>query len=85
MNRYWFRPKRYGYGATPSTWEGWAAAAGVVVLTILATLWIPALFPTPGAGYAATLVAVLAIIAAFLWLVWKKTDAPWRWRWGDED
>ena len=20
---YWFRPKRYGYGATPITWQGW--------------------------------------------------------------
>ena len=24
MTRYWFKPKRYGYGATPVTWEGWA-------------------------------------------------------------
>ena len=23
MTTYWFRPKRYGYGATPVTWQGW--------------------------------------------------------------
>jgi len=32
MSRYWFRPKRYGYGATPVTWEGWALVAGFVVI-----------------------------------------------------
>ena len=24
VTTYWFRPRRYGYGATPMTWEGWA-------------------------------------------------------------
>ena len=28
-NRYWFRPKTYGYGATPMTWEGWALSLAV--------------------------------------------------------
>ena len=23
-NRYWFKPKVFGYGASPTTWEGWA-------------------------------------------------------------
>ena len=23
---YWFRPKRYGYGAEPANWMGWLAA-----------------------------------------------------------
>jgi hypothetical protein len=31
MTPYWFKPKRYGYGATPVTWQGWA-------LTLAATL-----------------------------------------------
>ena len=26
---YWFRPKRFGYGAVPATWQGWAATLGV--------------------------------------------------------
>jgi hypothetical protein len=32
----WFRPKRYGWGLTPATWQGWlvtgAYVAGVIVL-----------------------------------------------------
>ena len=36
MTRYWFRPKRYGYGATPSTWEGWAFTGLVVAIVAVA-------------------------------------------------
>jgi hypothetical protein len=32
MTRYWFKPKRYGYGATPATWEGWAFTGLVVAI-----------------------------------------------------
>jgi hypothetical protein len=33
-NRYRFRPKTYGYGATPITWEGWAVTIGIVVAMV---------------------------------------------------
>jgi hypothetical protein len=32
MSRYWFRPKRYGYGATPITWEGWVFTLAIVLV-----------------------------------------------------
>ncbi|MDB5444119.1 MAG: hypothetical protein JWP86_3102 [Phenylobacterium sp.] len=34
--RAWFRPKDFGYGATPITWKGWLATL-LFVLVILAT------------------------------------------------
>lgn len=34
--RPWFRPKDFGYGATPVTWEGWLATI-LFVLLVLAT------------------------------------------------
>jgi hypothetical protein len=30
--RYWFKRRRLGIGWTPSTWEGWAASAGFVLV-----------------------------------------------------
>jgi len=30
INRYWFEPKSYGYGAQPITWEGWAVVIAFV-------------------------------------------------------
>jgi hypothetical protein len=34
VTRYWFKPKRYGYGATPVTWQGWCATAAFVVVFV---------------------------------------------------
>jgi hypothetical protein len=38
MTRYWFRPKRYGYGATPTTWEGWAFTGLIVAILAVGAL-----------------------------------------------
>jgi hypothetical protein len=32
MAEYWFKPKRYGYGATPVTWQGWAVTRMALAL-----------------------------------------------------
>lgn len=74
---YWFRPKRFGFGAKPVTWQGWAAtllfgaAAGLIVnfATHRDRLWLVLLVP---------------LIVAFLWLVAVKTDGEWRFRWGGD-
>ena len=29
---YWFKPKPIGYGATPTTWEGWATAGAALIV-----------------------------------------------------
>ena len=33
MKRGWFGPKRWGWGASPASWEGWAAT-GVFILAM---------------------------------------------------
>ncbi|MAG38661.1 hypothetical protein CMO90_01090 [Candidatus Woesearchaeota archaeon] len=30
--KFWFKQKKYGYGATPITWEGWLVTAGFIVV-----------------------------------------------------
>lgn len=70
---YWFRPKPYGYGATPVTWRGWA----VTVAFIGAVLLVFFGFDQPfGLLFAAPLAFTFARIAR------RKTDGEWRWRWG---
>jgi hypothetical protein len=80
---YWFRPKRYGYGATPANWKGWLAVfAFVAVIAAIASL--NETLYGPGVRsfvLAATVVATLL----FLWVTWKKTDGAWRWRWGPDE
>jgi peptidoglycan/LPS O-acetylase OafA/YrhL len=83
MPTYWFKPKRYGYGATPVTWQGWAiTAASVLVVAIAALLILDHNTPSPWAW--TTFFAVEAAIIAILCVISRrKTDGDWRWRWGD--
>jgi hypothetical protein len=83
MSAYWFRPKRYGYGATPVTWQGWALIGAAVAVIVAATvLVLPHDRQSP--AVLLTFFAIEAAVLAVLWvIVRRKTDGEWRWRWGD--
>lgn len=83
MPRYWFRQKKLGYGATPSTWQGWTlsivsgALLFVVVLTgpsiqnnTLRALWM--------------ILGSAAIIVPTTFIAYIKTEGGWRWRNGKD-
>ena len=74
----WFAPKRYGYGATPITWQGWALTLGFVAIAMV----IARLFRQQPVR----LVAVLApVLIAFIVICARTTRGGWRWRWGEKD
>jgi hypothetical protein len=83
MPRYWFRQKKFGYGATPSTWEGWVvtivsalAVFGVILSgpmirdNVLRAVWI-------GSGLLVTVLITVSI-------TYRKTEGGWRWRNGKD-
>jgi hypothetical protein len=72
----WFQPKRYGLGATPSTWEGWL----VTLVFVGAFAGDPFVF-----GRTISILIAVILVAALLVIVWAKTDGGWRWRWGGKD
>jgi hypothetical protein len=76
---HWFAPRRYGYGATPATWQGWFVTAVMLALT-----WAVASF-AQHRGSMVLLLLLVPLIAGFAWLSWRKTDGAWRWRWGARD
>ena len=87
MARYWFKPKTYGYGATPVTWQGWVvtlgAAAVLVQLAFVFIAW-PAQAHT-GPGLAGLLVWAgleAMVIVGLIAIGHAKTDGEWNWRWG---
>jgi flagellar biosynthesis component FlhA len=88
MIEYWFRPKSYGYGATPINWKGWASSlvAAVALLAVLLLFVLPAPGGAPrsiletGLGMALAL-AVVVVFSAF---AKTRTSGEWRWRWGKD-
>ncbi len=85
MNHYWFKPKRYGYGAVPWTWESWLSTLGCALLVILDLRFVPGQFLDPLTGGLAATLIMMVILAAFIWLARVKTEGGWRWRSGEYD
>jgi hypothetical protein len=87
MSDYWFKPHDYGYGATPTSWKGWAAVAGYVAVVLVLVLSLAALpedMPEgPRAWQIATWVIMVGLLTlGFVRLCRARTDGEWRWRWG---
>jgi len=62
----WFGPRRYGWGWSPSSWQGWVVTiAFVVVSRVVLSLW-----PKRAA------VAMVGLVAAFLGVVLVTGDPP---------
>jgi hypothetical protein len=82
MTTYWFKPKRYGYGAMPVTWQGWAVTLGTVAAMVAVSLYLQLTAKSPWA--LAVVVAFDVVALATLFVVCRrKTEGEWRWRWGD--
>ncbi|MES2443148.1 MAG: hypothetical protein V4574_09985 [Pseudomonadota bacterium] len=75
---YWFRPKLFGWGAVPVTWQGWS-----LTLAVIAAAW-PITRLAARYGFA-PLALMIPLLIGFVWLCHAKTDGAWRWRWGDRD
>jgi hypothetical protein len=70
----WFRVKRYGYGVgLPIAWEGWL----VLFLYLAAIVAASALISSM-----ASLVVVVLLTPAVLYISYVRSDGEWRWRSG---
>ena len=79
MARYWFKPKRFGYGATPATWQGWALSVAAVVLAAGVVLAAPAIRDNLLRPVFVVLGLALVIGVASA-VAWRKTEGGWHWR-----
>jgi hypothetical protein len=82
---YWFKQRRFGYGATPVTWQGWVFVLVflAIVLACMGVVMLAGSYNSP-AGAIAALVVLLAAIVVMMVVGWRKTEGGWRWRWGGE-
>lgn len=79
MGKPWFRVKRYGFGAgLPCSWEGWALLIGFLVIVVSSAIVLVGRNPMMHLGVVLASTAILVVVS------WRKSDGPWKWRWGDE-
>jgi len=71
---YWFVRKRFGYGATPATWQGW--------LSVLAYVAIVAFFAWRLRSDTLRIAVLTPITLGYIWFVSTKTEGGFGWRWG---
>jgi hypothetical protein len=83
MTTYWFKPKRYGYGATPVTWEEWAVTLAAVAAMVAVSLFLR-LTERHYWALAVMLAFDAAVVVALVIVGRHKTDGEWRWRWGGD-
>lgn len=82
MAQGWFRPKRYGFGAAPASWQGWALTAAYLVLILALSSWLAEGAAAGNSRFVPfTAVAVLATLV-YVIVAWRTTEGGWRWRWG---
>ena len=82
MAEYWFKPKRYGYGAMPVTWQGWVVTLGTVLAMVAVSLYLRLTAKSLWA-LAALLIFDAVAVSTLVIISHRKTEGEWRWRWGD--
>lgn len=81
---YWFKQKRYGYGAAPSSWQGWAITIAYTATVGALSVWLVGDGdPQPRVLAYFGIVAALTIL--LLGIVARTTEGGLRWRWGDDE
>ncbi len=74
-NKYWFRPKTYGYGATPSSWEGWLVTLFFILLIISRTVQLQE-------NTLRFFVEFIIILIVLIIIIKYKTEGKMKWNWG---
>lgn len=83
--KYWFRPKRYGWGFTPISWEGWLATL-IFVALIYASVYVNEIYKETVnmEQIIRFLVDILIISTLFTCFAKDKTDGELKWHWGNK-
>ncbi|WP_269516069.1 hypothetical protein [Brevundimonas subvibrioides] len=72
MRRGWFGPKRWGWGASPASWEGWLAT-GIMALAMIGASTV--LGERPHGWIAPVLVLVVYLVVVVL--TYRHDARPW--------
>lgn len=78
---YWFKRRRYGWGWTPVSREGWLVVAGFVAALVIPAILIDDRLEDSG-WWLGGWFAWLAICVIGMFVVTRRHAPPGKWRWG---
>ncbi len=81
MSKFWFRRKLYGWGWTPSSWEGWIVLLIYLIYIISKFKKVDAL-SHPGSDTLIGLTVPVVISTIILIGICYETGEAPRWQWG---
>ena len=81
-NKLWFKRRRYGWGWTPVTWQGWLTLAIFLIVVLCAGALLP-MKPADPSVFELVLFFMVTVSAVFLLIGTTLAKGPLpRWRWG---
>ncbi len=81
--RIWFRAKRYGWGWTPATWQGWTVLGVWTIAFVGAVVGIQLAYGETLTAVVASLIAGLILTGVLLVITYRTGELP-AWQWGDK-
>jgi hypothetical protein len=83
MNKYWFKPKDYGYGYVPISKEGWIATLILVLIGLLLAYVNNFFSPLKITFFDGIIFLIEIIVLGFLFLKLfeKKCKGKLKWNW----
>ncbi len=82
VRRVWFKRKLYGWGWTPSTWEGWTVLCVFLFLYLINFLNFEETIQSRG-SFAWLIVRAAALLLILFCFTYIKGEKP-RWQWGKD-
>lgn len=83
MAKYWFRQKRFGYGATPNSWQGWLFTIVSAALTV-AVIIAADFMRSDGMRLLLIVIGLPLVLVPTVLISRAKTEGGWHWRSGND-
>jgi len=83
LKKYWFKRKMYGWGWTPSSWQGWL----ITILYIFVIMFLGVNMNENSSDYSIRInfvVPFVIVTAIFVLIAYKMGESP-RWQWGKDE
>lgn len=83
--KYWMKRRRYGWGWTPVTWQGWLFMILQLGILFTAALQLPPKPVQPSTAQLARFLIIVVLVIISLVLVSSIAAPEPHWRWGKKD